>query len=189
MTAQAVAEKEEISLGRQVRTGMLRNLIGSLSDAEALVVVKIVSVPTRELNQLRSSLVAQKADLTIVKNRLGRIAFRDLGWADLEKHLRGTCGVAPIRGELSPICKLLATFSKDHEGFTLEAGVLKGQFLTSQDLASLASMPSREALLAQLAGVIQSPLRQLAFLAQHPLRSMVLLLQGLAQKKEKGVSH
>ena len=167
--------------------GRVRGLKELLCDAQALVVVRVGGVPTRELNQLRNSLIAQQANLTIVKNSLSRIALRDLGWVELEKHLEGgTCGLAPIRGELSAVAKLLAAFSKGHDRFTLQAGLLQGQFLSSQDLVNLSKLPSREVLLAQLAGMAISPLRQLAFLCQGPLRSLVILLNGLIQKKGKG---
>ncbi len=61
---------------------------------------------------------------------------------------------------------------------------MKGQVLPPQDLASLARLPSREVLLSQLAGILQSPLRSVAFLLQGPLRSLVTVLSGVREKKE-----
>ena len=178
---------EPLRLGKRVRAGWVRDLKGSLSGIEVLLVARLDRIPARDMNHLRDSLKALQGDFLVVKNSLCRLAFRELGWAPLEKKLEGTCGVSPIRGELGAACKLLTTFSKDHEGFLLQGGILKGQLLESKDVLVLGKLPSREVLLAQLAGVVQSSLRNLAFLLQGPIRSLALTLGALRQKREKEV--
>ncbi|MBI3614954.1 MAG: 50S ribosomal protein L10 [Candidatus Omnitrophica bacterium] len=178
-------EKGPLRLGQKVRAGWVGDLKESLSGVEILFVAKMDRVPTRDLNHLRDALKALQADFLVVKNSLCRLTFRELGWAPLEKKLEGTCGISPIRGELGAACKLLTTFSKDHEGFVLQGGVLKGQILESKDVVVLGKLPPREVLLSQLAGVIQSPLRSLAFLLQGPIRSLAVALGAVIQMKEK----
>ncbi len=175
----------ENHLGRQMRAGVVREFKKTLSGIETIVVVRIERVSTRELNRLRQSLQGLEANLFLVKNSLCRRAFRELGWEDLEKVLTGTCAVSPVKGEVGAVAKLLVTFSKDHEGFTLQGGILKKQVLQAQDLVSLGKLPSREVLLSQLAGVIQSPLRSIAFVLQAPLRSLVMVFSSLTQEKQK----
>ncbi len=187
-TLEAKEPPKKLRLGQQVRIGLVRDLKSSLSDVEVLVVSKMERVSTRELNQLRLSLKALQADLIVVKNSLGKMTFRDRGWTDLEKALTGTCGISPVRGDVSSVCKLLSIFSKSHEGFVLQGGILKGQLLQPQDLMVLGKLPSREVLLSQLAGIAQSPIRSFAFLLQGPIRSLAVMLSALAQKKAKAAS-
>ena len=182
MSATAVQEEKKTGLGRQVRDSWMRELKGSLSDAEGVVVAKLDHVPTRDLNKLRHSL---EGSLYVVKNSLCRIAFREKGWTDLEKTLDGTCAISPVRGDVAALAKLLVQFQKDHDGFVLQGGFLTGQTLGAKELKSLAALPSRPVLLSQLAGVLQSPLRNLAFLMNAPIRQLALALAAVAKKKEK----
>jgi len=178
----AVAEPQEPArVGRQLRASVLRQLSAVLAEADAVIVVKMERVPTRDLNQLRRSL---QGGLTVAKNSLCRLAFRQRGWADLEGMLAGTCGVGTIRGDVAAASKQLVQFAKEHEGFALVGGVLGGQVLVAKDLQALARLPSREVLLSQLAEVLVSPLRNLAFVLQAPVRSLALLLSGVSKKKE-----
>lgn len=172
-------------LGRQVRTRWLQEMGKQLGAVDSLVVAQVGKVPTRDLNQLRQQLESKEGSFSVVKNALCRLAFREKGWADLEKMLQGTCGVSPIRGDAVAAAKLLVQFAKDHEGFVLKGGVMDGAVLTAQDLSALARLPTRQALLSQLAGVAVSPIRNLAMLLQGPIRRFALTLAALAQKKGK----
>ena len=182
--SQAVSEPSEknVRLGRQVRTGWVRELSAALSEVESVVIAKIERVPTRNLNQLRRSI---DGSFHVVRNSLCRLAFRQRGWTDLEKLLQGTCGIGAIRGDAAATCKLMVQFSKDHEGFVLKGGIFAGQLISAQDLQALARLPAREVLLSQLAGIVQSPLRRLAFALQGPIRSLAMTLSAVGQKKEK----
>ena len=167
-------------LGRQVRASWVRDLNSFLSHAETVVVAKLERVPTRDLNRLRQSL---NGSFYIVKNSLCRIAFREKGWADLEKVLEGTCAVSPVEGDVAAVAKLLVQFAKDHDGFVLQGGVLTGQTMGAKELKSLAALPSREVLLSQLAGIAQLPMRSLAVVLNAPIRSLAVVLAAVAKKK------
>lgn len=174
----------EARIGRQVRSAMIREMKKDLSGAQTLVVFQTQNVPARDINALRRSLQQMDGNLLMVKNTLAALTFQELGWKDLEKQLAGTCGVAPVRGEVTAAAKLLAGFSKDHEGFVLRGGVLGGSFVTGEEIKALSRLPSREVLLSRLAGMVQSPLRRLAFALQGPIRSAALVLEALKRKKE-----
>ena len=176
-----------LRLGQKVRTRLVRDLAASFNGAEAVIVVKADRVSAKNLNQLRISLQSSEANLLMVKNTLCRVAFRGMGWNDLEKVLQGTCGITPVRGDVAAACKLLAAFSKDHEGFVMGGGILQGRILQAKDLMTLAKLPSRQALLSQLAGVAQSPLRKLAFLFQGPICSFMRVLNAVTKERMKDV--
>jgi len=177
----AVAKKAQ-RLGQKVRVAWVRDLSDFLSKVETVVVAKVEKVPTRDLNRLRQSL---NGSFHVVKNSLCRVAFRNRGWADLEKSLEGTCAVSPIEGDPVAAAKLLVQFAKEHEGFVLQGGMLTGQAMDARELKSLAALPSRQVLLSQLAGVMQAPLRGLAFVMNAPIRGLAIALAAVAKKKDK----
>ena len=178
--AVAEAAKKPQRLGQKVRAAWVRDLNNSLSKVENVVVVKLEKVPTRDLNRLRQSL---NGSLYMVKNSLCRIAIREKGWADLEKSLEGTCAVSPIEGDVAAAANLLVQFATEHEGIVLQGGLLTGQAMDAKELKSLAALPSRQVLLSQLAGILQSPLRSLAFVANAPIRGLAIALSAVAKKK------
>ena len=186
-SAAEVLEKEESSqrLGRIVRTHLIQQFKGLLSDAEGVVVARVDRITTRDLNHLRNSLKGMEADFMVVKNSFCRRAFREQGWGSLEQVLEGTSGVSLLRGDPSVICKLLTTFAKDHQGFVLRGGIFKGQVLGPKDVVVIGKLPSREVLLSQLAGMAQAPLRNLLFVLQAPVRSLALIFKGLEGKKKE----
>ena len=172
-------------LGRQVRSSLLRELRKELKQAEGIVVVAIHRVPTRSLNELRSSLKLEKANLLLVNNSLCRIVLKELECEALAPELKGACGVSPIRGDIAAATKLLTRFSKENEGFVLRTGVLKGRMLNREDLTQIAGLPPREILLSQLLGNMQSPVVGLLGVLQGLKRKLVGTLTAFLQKKEK----
>ncbi|MBI3318463.1 MAG: 50S ribosomal protein L10 [Candidatus Omnitrophica bacterium] len=175
-----------LRVGQQVRSAVVRELQRDLSGAEGVVVAKMEKVPTRDLNQLRDSLKELRAGFLVVKNSLGQRTFRNMGWSDLEKLFKGTCGVAPIRGdEVGSVCKKLADFSKGHDGFVLQGGMMSGKVLTAGDLTALAKLPSRPVLLSQLLGSMQAPVVGLVSALQGLERKLLVIFHAIAQKKEQ----
>ena len=172
-------------VGQQVRFALIRDLRAQLLDVDTLVVVRVERVPTRMRNGLRYSLQQEKANLLMIKNSLFRRALKEMGLEPLAEGLEGTCGVSPIRGEMSAVAKILAQFSKENEGFVLGAGVLKGKILKAQDIRTIAKLPSRQVLLSQLLGGMQASLVGLVGTLQGIERKLVGTLQSIAQKKEK----
>ncbi len=170
-------------VGRKVRVGLVRDLKKTLSGVETLVVARLEKVSTKEVNALRNSLKPLESTFWVVKNNLGAMAFRDLGWPGLQETLKGTCAVATVRSEPTAVCRVLRNFSKEHEGFVLAGGILDGEPVLPQDLIGLAELPSREVLLALVAGVAQSPLRNLVFLLTAPMRSLAMVVEAVRQKK------
>lgn len=182
--AAAAQTAPPLRLGQQIHRILVRDLSKSFSGAQGIFVIQVGRVATRELNQLRRTLQPLESSFSVVKNNLGKIAFKGFGWEEVSHLLKGTCGISPIRTDVGALAKVLAEFAKGHEGFLIQGGILEGQVLAAQDVKSLAKLPSRQVLLSQLAGVAIHPLRSLAFLLQAPLRSFVSVLQAVTRKKQ-----
>lgn len=185
MNAVAVAEapEKEMRLGQQVRVAWVRELDQALDAVGAVVVIKVGTVPTRDLNQLRQLLEPMQGSFHMVKNSLCRVAFRNRGWEGLDPLLEGGCAIIPLRGDVAAACKVLVQFSKGHEGFVLRGGRVGEELLQAQELLVLAHLPSRQVLLGQVAAVMISPIRNLAVVLQAPIRSLALVFSAVARKK------
>ncbi|PIQ81741.1 MAG: 50S ribosomal protein L10 [Candidatus Omnitrophica bacterium CG11_big_fil_rev_8_21_14_0_20_64_10] len=186
MAAASAQAVKPLRVGQQVRQGLTRDLEQRLSGVDSLVVSKAERVTAQDLNRLRRDLEGISVSMIVVKNSLCRVVFKKMGFSGLEGMLDGTCGVTPVTGDPAAVCRLLAAFAKDHEGFVLQGGLLSGQVLDAQGVLELSRIPSREILLSKVVGAIQGPLAGLVGVLNGLQRNLVQVLHQIAEK-QKGV--
>jgi large subunit ribosomal protein L10 len=143
-----------------------RETVKSLADefgrATSAIVTDYRGLTVKQLEELRTQLRGQGIDYHIVKNTLARKAAREAGIGDLASVLSGPVGLALGFGELSVPAKILSDYRRVNRRLPLIAGFVEGQVLDARGVQTLAELPPRDVLLAQLAGTIQSPLTHLA---------------------------
>jgi large subunit ribosomal protein L10 len=128
----------------------------------------------KDLSELRGALRGADAGLTVAKNTLARRAANATGQEALLGFLNGPTGLVWVDGDPAMAAKVLNDFAQRLEPLELKGGLLDGRELSVAELEHLATLPSREQLLAQLAGAVAAPLRGLA-------GSLNNLITGLAQ--------
>jgi large subunit ribosomal protein L10 len=129
----------------------------------------------KEMAELRARLRAAETEFTVVKNTLARRAASASGREALLAYLEGPTGIAWVGGDAAVAAKALNGFAGEHpDALTVKGGLLDGADLPSADVLRLARLPSRDQLLAQLAGGIAAPLSGLA-------GSLSNLIGGLAR--------
>jgi large subunit ribosomal protein L10 len=117
----------------------------------------------KELSELRDRLREADTEYTVVKNTLARRAANETGREALLPYLDGPTGLLWVKGDPAVAAKALDTFASAHaEAMRVKGGLLEGADLPADAVARLAKLPSREQLLAQLAGGIAAPLTGLA---------------------------
>ena len=167
-----------------------RELVGELSErmqrARACVLAEYKGLTVADLTKLRRSLDAHQAEFKIAKNRLTKIALKDNdAYAPLAEHLQGATGVAWLYGDLAKSIKQVLEFQKEHDHFKIKTAVMHGSTLTPSELQEIASLPSKEVLLAQLISMLVAPHRQLLGVLQGVPRALVVVLRALQEKKEQ----
>lgn len=129
----------------------------------------------RDISELRIGLADADTQFTVVKNTLARRAAQAAGREALVEHMVGPTGLAWVGGDPAVAAKVLDKFAAAHkETFTIKGGLLEGTTITTDEISRLAKLPSREQLLAQLAGGVAAPLTGLA-------GSLNALIGGLAR--------
>ena len=117
----------------------------------------------KQLSELRVRLTVAEAEYTVVKNTLARRAAAQTGREALLPSLPGPTGLAWVGGDPAAAAKVLDQFASENAGaLAIKGGLLEGADLPVADVTRLAKLPSREQMLAQLAGGIASPLTSLA---------------------------
>lgn len=151
-------------------------------ECKGLVVTSFKGLKTVEFNEMRAKLRPLESEYRVVKNSLTRIALKNAGMEELGKALEGPTAVVIERGDALATIKAVFEFAKSHENVKIKGGFFDGKVLTGQELKAIASLPSREVLLATLLGTLQAPLVNLVSVLQAPVRDLVGVLDQVAKK-------
>jgi len=149
------------------------------------IITDYKGMKVNDFNEFRRKLREKDATLSVVKNRLAKIAIQGTPYEFLSKELVGTSAVTFIGKDPVGPTKVLVDFAKKHEALRFKIASLNGKSLSNNDIDVLAKLPSREELIAQMLGSMMAPARNLvSVLAQIP-RQVVNVLAQVRDKKEK----
>lgn len=155
-------------------------------ESDAAILTEYRGLKVKELAALRRSLAPAGGEYKIYKNTLVRFAARDAGLAELEPMLEGPTAIAFVRGDAAAVAKSLRDYSRTQPLLVIKGGVLGDKVLTPAETSALAELPSREVLLARLAGAFAAPMQQLAGLLQALPRNLAYGLAALRDQLEAG---
>lgn len=124
--------------------------------AQTMVIAEYRGIEVSDLTKLRKSARESGVYLRVLKNTLVRRAVADTPFAGLAEQMVGPL-IYAISVDAVAAAKVLANFAKGNEKLVLKAGCYSGNVLDKAGVQALASIPSREELLAKLVGVMQAP--------------------------------
>ncbi len=154
-----------------------------LDAAAASVVTEYRGLTVADLATLRRALTAVGGEYKVFKNTLVKRAIDGSAHAPLAELLTGPTAIAFVHGDVSAVAKALRDFSRTKTHLVIKGGILDGTVLSPAQLGALAELPSREVLLARLAGGFQAPLAQLAGLIQALPRNLAYGLKALIDQR------
>lgn len=182
MTTATVAQP--LRLGQETRRRIVEKLTHTVSGAKAVFLCTLHKVPVSDVEILRRSLSTVSTELAVVKNSLGRRALTASGLNALEPLLEGTSLLGVSRADPVAASRVLVTFAKEHEGFTVRGAVVEGQTLPLGDIQALAELPPRQVLLAKLFGSMQAPIARFVGVLGGVPRQLVTAMEVIRQLKE-----
>jgi large subunit ribosomal protein L10 len=166
---------------RQAVTELAEMLRGS----SALAVADYRGLTVAEMHSVRRSLRSNGVSLKIAKNRLLKIAADEAGVAELKTLLDGPTAIAATSGDEVSLARALQDAFRPYKVVTVRGGLLAGQPISAADLVRLATLPSRDVLLARLAGGMAAPLSGMAAVLAANIRSLVGVLSAVADQKRE----
>ncbi|NOQ17841.1 MAG: 50S ribosomal protein L10, partial [Dehalococcoidales bacterium] len=151
--------------------------IGILTDYRGLM--------TSEITNLRRKLQESGSEDRVVKNTLARFAAERAGKANLTSSFVGPVAIALGYGDVTEPARILADYiSTSRSTLTIKGGFLGDRVLTSEEVSTLARLPSREILLAKLLGGMQGPIAGLVNCLSAPIVGMARVLQARIKQME-----
>jgi large subunit ribosomal protein L10 len=172
----------EVSMPTEAKREAVAELQDQLSRHRTLIVSEYRGLTVRELSEIRRGLRRQGVTYRVVKNRLVRIAAQgDLAGA-LGPLLTGPTAIAFGQDE-GATAKAVVDTMRPFRQVRITGAVLGDRAIDAAGVTRLASLPSREVLLAQIAGAFAAPMATMAGLFDAPLRDVAGLVAALADKQ------
>jgi len=172
------ARKEQKAEQVELLTEKLRKAkVALLTDYRGLTVT--------QLQDLRGRLRTGDVEYRVVKNTLARRAAEAAGVPALQAELEGPVAIAFGYDDLSLPSKLINEFVRTTRlKLEVKGGLVEGRVFSPDQVKQLADLPSRETLLAQLLGTLQSPVAQLVGIMQTPVQQLLGVLDAYKSKLE-----
>ena len=149
-----------------------------------IVVTDYKGLDVSAMNDLRRKLRAEEVEYQVAKNSLLVRAANDTEAALIREHFKGPSAIAISYKDPVAPAKVLTQFAKENDKLEIKVGVLNGKVLDGNAIKALASLPSREVLLAQLLATLNAvPTSFVRALAEIP-RSLLNVLTAIRDQKE-----
>ena len=172
--------------GRLSKTLLGRQIESGLKGAKTVFVTQFSSVSSNALNDLRKNLRKNKARYMIVKNAVGRRVLEGTPQKPLAPLVGGQCGLAITNEDAARVSKVFASFADENAGFKIGGAFVEGQVFTADMVKRLASLPSREELIAKALGGLLSPMTGLVSVLGQLVTAFVNVLDQIRKSKEQG---
>jgi large subunit ribosomal protein L10 len=180
--------QESAKPGKLLKTHMIEQIASCLQNATSLFITDCGRLTNKELEDLRGRLKKISSNYIVVKNSMCIKAIENIKVFNLDKIkelIYGTCGIS--YGEKDPvlISKVLAGFTKENEKLKLKGACIDGEFVSTDTVKELATIPSKEVLLARLVSSLNSPISGVVVLLSNAVKQFVCALNAIKDKRQE----
>lgn len=170
------------------KAAVVEELRKKFEQANSIVITDYRGLNVSEVTELRRQLREVGVEYKVVKNTLTRLGAREANIEGLDEYLTGPTALAFSYDDPVAVAKILTSFAKDHKNLELRAGLLEGKLLDVAEVTALATLPSREILLGQVAYGFMSPVSGFVNALSGIVRGLVYALDGVRQQKADAAS-
>lgn len=166
------------------KQAIVAELKESLSQAQLAVVIDYKGLTVAEITDLRRRLSPSGAECKVTKNTLMRIAIQDdPNWQPMTEICKESSAFMLLRDDLGGALKAYQDFQKaTKKTLVVRGGAMEGRLLTENDVKAIADLPSKEQLMAQIAGAINGVASKLAIGINEVPSSIARALQAYVDK-------
>ncbi|MDI6785175.1 MAG: 50S ribosomal protein L10 [bacterium] len=158
---------------REKETVIINDLRNKLDSASLSILTDFRGLNVKEISELRNRLRDNGVEYKVIKNTLVKLAVKDINLSSLNEYLIGPTAIAIDANDTVSLAKTLIEFNKKYKKLEIKAGILQGHIIEANKVKDLASLPSKEVLLAKLAMTLNSP-----------MRGLLICLEAIKEQKE-----
>jgi len=168
---------------RPEKASVVSDLSEKLKRSPFVLVTDYQRMKVGDFGELRNRLAPAGAEVHVVKNNFLKRAMTDSGFPDVGDKLVGQTAVVMGEKDMAPVAKIFKTFAAEFKIAALKIGFVDRTVLSTAELETLADLPPREVLQAQLLGLLLSPAIRLVRLLNEPGSALARLLKAKSEKE------
>jgi large subunit ribosomal protein L10 len=172
----------DVSRARLEKEDKVKEMGERMAAAQATIFADFRGLTVQDLWELRSALAEAETRFAVVKNTLARLAVREAGLADLEPFLEGPTAVAYVAGDPVQGAKKLLEVARRLPVLEVKGGLAEGRILSADQVRAMATLDTREVMLAQLAGLAKSQMATTARMLQALQAKLLSVLDAYKEK-------
>jgi large subunit ribosomal protein L10 len=169
-------------LNREEKAAAVEEIAGQIEAAESIFAIDYRGISVPQAAELRAKLREADASFRVVKNRLTKLAAEKAGREQLSELLDGPTALTFVRGDMALAAKAITTLDRDWEVLDFKGGLVNGDVLEVDEFKAIARLPGRDALNAQFAGVVASPITGLVRGLNQMIAGFASQLQQIADQ-------
>ena len=137
-------------------------LAKEMKEAKIVLLTDYRGITVTDVTKLRADLRNANAEYKVIKNNIIRRALDANGEKELDSALEGPVALVIGKEDYLEPAKVIYNFTKDHDFYKIKGGIVEGKVMTAEEIITLAKLPSRQELLAKLAGALLGNITKLA---------------------------
>jgi len=162
----------------------LEQLKKDLAEAKNLIVAQFQGITVEQDTDLRTKVRATNSKYRVVKNTLAKVATKGTPAEKLAAALKGPTSIAYNNSDPVALAKALTAYAKANPVFVFKTGMVEGRVVNLNDLNAIASLPSKEELIAKLLFLLNAPAQRIAVATNGVARNLAVVIgQAIEQKK------
>ena len=176
-----------MGLNLEEKKAVVEEIAAQVAGAKGIVLAEYRGLEVGNMTELRRRARGSGVYLRVLKNTLARRAVKDTPFAKLADQMVGPL-VYGISSDPVATAKVMNEFAKGNDKFVIKAGAMPNAVISAKEVAALASLPSREELLAKLLGTMQAPIAQFVRTLNEVPSRFVRTLAAVRDAKEKAAA-
>jgi large subunit ribosomal protein L10 len=172
-----------LSLNLEEKKAVVAEVSGQVAKAQAIIIAEYRGLGVGHMTQLRAKARQSGIYFRVLKNSLARRAVADTPFTGLSEYMVGPLAYG-IGSDPVAAAKVLYEFAKGNDKFVIKAGAMANFVMSDKEIASLATLPSRDELLSKLLGTMQAPIANFVRTLNEVPTSFVRGLAAIRDQKQ-----
>ena len=173
-----------MSANFEAKKVLVSEILEKIKASKSVVLVDYNKLTVAEVSELRSKCKKAGCEYKVYKNTLVRKALNELGFTQFDNDLNGPTAVT-FGSDETAAAKVMVAAAKDYEGkITLKSAFVDNAYYDKNGIKALATMPSREELVAKMLGSINAPATNIVGVMNNVISGLVRVLDGIAKQKQ-----
>ncbi|MCW5877018.1 MAG: 50S ribosomal protein L10 [Anaerolineales bacterium] len=171
-----------MALSKDKKQAVLAEYEEWLNKSEAVYLTEYTGLTMPDFNELRKRVREAGGEFHVVKNTLGKLAFKNAGLEVPDEYLTGSSAVGLAFSDAPGVAKAIADFSKEKDAVKIKGGFLGKEHLAKEAVNRLATLPPLPVVRSQFLALLNTPATQLTRLLAEPGRRVAQVMKAYADK-------